>query len=80
MAAKNDTYVLTVDLKAKYLVDGFLLVQDLYNIRAWGDHREATRMNWFGNYTVHVGNDTNWENNPTCPDGPFLTRGGPENG
>ena len=30
MAADDDQFVFSLDLKAKYLVDGFLLIQDLY--------------------------------------------------
>ena len=32
--ADNDLFVLTIDLKAKYLVDGFLLTEDTFNSNA----------------------------------------------
>ena len=55
---------------AEYLVDGFLLVQDLYNGNA--DNSPGTSK-LFQNYYVHVGNDPVWSNNPSCPDAPFMT-------
>ena len=71
MAANNDQFVLTVDLKAKYLVDGFLLVQDLYagnsNNLSMGNSKR------FQNYFVNVGNDPDGRNNPSCPGAPFMT-------
>ena len=71
MAALSDQFILTFDLKAKYLVDGFLLVQDLNDMFA------TTYTNWvhfmFQNYFVNVGDDPDGRNNPSCPDAPFMT-------
>ena len=76
LAILNDRFVLTIDLKAKYLIDGFLLVQDLY-------YKEHTNQNeYFQNYSMHVGNNTDWTKNPSCPGGPFMTisMDGPQSG
>ena len=70
MASKNNQFVLTVDLKAKYLVDGFLLIQDLYS----GYSYQHTNTNeYFQNYSMLVGNSTDWRKNPSCPGGPYMT-------
>ena len=80
MAVDDDQFVFTVDLMAKYLVDGFLLVQDLYSGYAW-DITDTSKF--FQNYSMHVGNNTDWRQNPSCPGGPYMTMakdGSPESG
>ena len=70
MAEKDDQFVFTVDLMASYLVDGFLLIQDIYDLMSWGH----TNLNeYFQNFFMHVGNDPDWRKNPSCPGAPFMT-------
>ena len=69
LATSFDKFVLTVDLMAKYLVDGFLLVQDLYAGNSWG-HTDQSQ--YFQNYSVHVGNNIDYRQNPSCPGAPFM--------
>ena len=54
---------------ATYLVDGFLLIQDLFARYSW--NIETSQL--FQNYFVHVGNNTDWSKNPSCPGAPFMT-------
>ena len=80
MAADNDQFVYTVDLMTSQLVDGFLLIQDIYIDWAWSLTDESK---FFQNYFVHVGDDPDWRNNPSCPGAPFMTidkDGGPQSG
>ena len=58
---------------AKYLVDGFLLVE---NSRNGVSYREIPGIDtdaFFSDYSVYVGNSTNWEMNAACPGAPFMT-------
>ena len=47
-----------------------MLVQDVYAGRSWS-HTDTSQ--YFQNYFVHVGNDPDWTNNPSCPGGPYMT-------
>ena len=72
LAAFGNQFVFTVDLLAKYLVDGFLLVEGTYNgysyVRSPDTHNE-----FLFDYSVFVGNSTNWQMNAACPGAPFMT-------
>ena len=79
LVTDDDQFVLTFDLLASYIIDGFLLVQDLYVGKSW-EHIDTSQ--YFQNYFVHVGNDPDWRKNPSCPGAPFMriAKDGPESG
>ena len=68
--ANSNQFVLTVDLLAKYLVDGFLLVEGTRN--GYSYTRTLADNEFFYDYSVFVGNSTNWQMNAACPGAPFM--------